>query len=219
MRKLLLVLLLICPCLSRAQDSSRVDSPSRFIILKYSPLSILDPISSYQFAVEYRLWEKAISLQHEAGYITNILFRESDSRNREGIRLRNEIRFYLQPGGKEGEGAYIAPEILFIHYSYRKTGTICHGFDQEFFDCNYREKVDYEVQKQVYAFHPKVGYQRIYKGIAIDLYAGLGFRQVRIKETGRPEEFEEDEYFSFKKGPGIYNLPGISFGLKTGYKF
>lgn len=211
-------MLLLCPLFLQAQDSVNADNPSRFVILKFSHLSLIDPIPSWQVALEYQLTgNKAISLQHEAGYIINIIRGNTNRRNLQGLRLRNEIRFYLQPRGKTGSGAYFAPEFLFIHYSHLETATICHGFDDDFFRCNYREKVDYKVQKQVYAFHPKIGFQSIYKRLTVDLYAGVGYRQVRVEETGKPQDqFDEEEFFSFRRGPGIYHLPGLSLGFKVG---
>lgn len=217
MRKILFMLLL-CPLFLKAQESENVDVPSRFIFLKFSHLSLIDPIPSIQLAMEYQLkGNKAISLQHEAGYITNIYLHNPNKRNLQGIRLRNEVRFYLQPRGKTGSGFYFAPEILFIQYSYTETGTICHGSEDEFFRCNYREKVDYKVQKQVYALHPKIGFQSIYKRLTVDLYAGVGYRQVKVEERDKPQDqFDEEDFFNFRKSQGIYHLPGLSLGFKIG---
>lgn len=218
MKKLLLFLFL-CPLFLQAQDSASLGKPSRFVILKASPLSLIDPVPSLQLAVEYQPGSKGVSLQHEAGYITNLVVWENELKNLRGLRLRNEIRFYLQPRGKTLEGLYIAPEFLYIKYRHEKTGTICHGSDGESFNCDYWEKADYLVEKQVFAFHPKLGFQSIYKGLTVDLYAGPGFRHVRVKEIGVPENgiVEEDYYFNFKKRPGRHNVPGLSLGFKIGY--
>ena len=214
MRKLLFFLLL-CPLYLQAQDSLFVRENSNSAILKFNHLSLLDPLSSIQFALEYRLGKK-ISLQHEAGYITRILYNEGSVKNRRGLRLRNEVRFYLQQKGSRMEGLYLTPEFLFIYQEYTRRSSFGMGCEDSF-DCDYYQWMNYDVQKQVYAIHPKVGFQSIYRRLVADFYAGIGFRHVRVRNINKPPNAFDDEFFSGPKREGNYDLPSLSLGFKIGF--
>lgn len=213
MRKLLF-LLLFCPIVLQAQDSILVERVSP--ILKFSPLSLLDPLASIQFALEHPVREK-LSLQHEVGYIIENIYENNDFKNPRGWRIRNEVRFYLGSKGRRLKGAYLAPEFLFVSVSHERNaffGKNCNST----FDCDYYQYMDYTSRKQVFALHPKIGYQFSFNRINLDFYGGVGYRQVRVKDFNKPPfGQEEDEYFSFRKEPGIHHLPSLSLGFKLGF--
>ncbi len=216
MQKILFILLL-CPLFLQAQDSLQTKAAKPVVNLKFSPLSLIDPLTSIQFAVEYQVAGKN-SLQHELGYITQLLYNEElGYRQSSGMRLRNEIRIYLSEKGKELRGFYLAPELLFIHFRYERNAV--YGQDcTDPYDCAYYQYKDFRVQKQVYAFHQKVGYQSITNRLLVDLYAGIGYRHVRVENIDKPpyNEYYYD-YFNVRKGEGLYGLPSLSFGFKIGY--
>lgn len=185
--------------------------------LKFSPLSLLDPLSSVQFALEYQIAEKN-SLQHEVGYITQMLYNEElGYKESSGIRLRNELRIYLGRKGLSLNGFYLAPELLFIHFRYERNAI----FGQECSDpytCQYYQYKDYTIQKQVYGFHQKVGFQSISNRFVADLYTGIGYRHVRVRNIDTPP-FNEvgGDFIGIRKTEGTYGLPSLSFGFKLGY--
>lgn len=223
MLRILILLLTTCPLFVQAQqDSVLVEVAPHARILKFSPLSLIDPVPSIQFAYEWQFAER-MSLQHEAGYIKKV-FSEGFSwginhNNLRGIRLRNEFRYYLQSFESRLHGFYTGPELLFLHR--RDTRNAEFGMDCSGpFECNFFRRMDYTYQKQVYALHLKIGYQELFlKRFAYDIYAGLGYRHVRVKEIGAPDSpaWRMWDGFDFSKNPGIYHYPSMSFGFKIGY--
>lgn len=217
MRFVFLILCLL-PLYGQAQlDSAMVEGTPYDRILKFSPFSLIDPIPSIQFAYEWQFKDR-MSFQHEAGYITEIL-EQKNLRNVRGLRLRNEFRYYIDQLGEGLEGTYFAPEFLFIHM--RNVRNASFGMDcTDIYDCNYYQYLDYTVQKQVYALHLKAGYQEQFLNrFVYDIYAGLGFRHVWVKETDKPDSFswDDSDWFEFRKREGNYNLPSVSLGFKIGY--
>lgn len=218
MRKIVFALLLLCPLYLRAQDSLQQTKYPPVVNLKFSPLSLIDPLSSVQFALEYQVAEKS-SLQHEAGYISQMLYNEDwGYKESSGVRLRNELRIYLGRQGTSLNGFYLAPELLFIHFRYERNAV----FGQECSDpytCQYYQYKDYTVQKQVYGVHQKIGFQSTSGRLVVDLYSGIGYRHVRVRNIDSPpvNEFYDDFSISSRKTEGIYGLPSLSFGFKFGY--
>ena len=219
MRKFLIILLL-CPLYLQAQDSLRtkVYLYPPVVNLKFSPLSLIDPLSSIQFALEYQIAEKT-SLQHELGYITPLLYREDlGYKQSSGLRFRSEFRVFLGRQGPVLTGFYLAPELLFIHFRYERNAI--YGQDcSDPYTCAYYQYKDYTVQKQVYGVHQKIGFQSISSRFLIDLYTGIGYRHVRVRNIDAPPQYEyyDDFSFSSRKTEGNYGLPSLSFGFKLGY--
>ncbi|WP_017731527.1 DUF3575 domain-containing protein [Nafulsella turpanensis] len=213
MRKFFL-LLFLCPLYTFGQDTLHLSLPPS-PILKFSPFSLMDPLTSIQFALEHPL-NSRISLQHELGYIIPSAY-ESENKNDRGWRIRNEIRFYFNPAGYPEGGGYLAPEFLFIHSRFERNemfGRDCSGD----FNCAYYQYMDYTMQKQVYALHLKIGYQFVIERFAIDLYSGLGYRHVKVKSFNKPPNGPEYwDLFYFQKDDGFYDLPSMSLGMKIGY--
>jgi hypothetical protein len=216
MQKILFILLL-CPWALQAQDSLQVKTPVPVVGLKFSPFSLIDPLTSIQFAVEYQVAQKN-SLQHELGYITQLLYTdELGYRKSSGVRFRNEFRIYLEEKGSNLRGFYLAPELLLIYFRYERNavyGQDCTGP----FNCAYYQRKDYTVQKQVVALHQKVGYQSITNRFLVDIYTGIGYRHVRVRNID--EGPNNEGYYNFigiRKEEGVYGLPSLSFGFKIGY--
>lgn len=218
LRRLLILFLVICPLYAQAQqDSVLVEVAPHARILKFSPLSLVDPVSSIQFAYEWQFSER-MSLQHEAGYIMETIWRNLYS-NLRGIRLRNEFRYYLQPVDSRLHGFYFGPELLFLHRRDARSAEF--GMDcTDSFGCNYYRLANYTYQKQVYAFHLKIGYQELFLNrFAYDIYAGFGYRQIRVKEINKPDGpiWRMWDGLDFSTNPGTHHYPSMSFGFKVGY--
>jgi hypothetical protein len=214
----ILFILLLCPWVLQAQDALKAEAPVPVVNLKFSPFSLIDPLTSIQFAVEYQVARKS-SLQHELGYITQLLYvDELGYRKSSGMRFRNEFRIYLEKKGSNLRGFYLAPELLLIYFRYERNAV--YGQDcTDRFNCAYYQYKDYTVQKQVVALHQKVGYQSITNRFLVDIYTGIGYRHVRVRNIDAPPiyEFYDDFSFSSRKVEGNYGLPSLSFGFKIGY--
>ena len=211
---LLLLILFNIPFLKAQEPESFQEISPSIPILKFSPLSLMDPVSSIQFALEHQIGRRQ-SLQHEVGYITDIMH---DEKNRKGIRLRNEYRYYLEPDESGYGGLYLGPEILFIYYNYFQSGTFGRSCDNPE-GCQYFQRMEIKTNKQVWAITPKVGYQFVVERFVLDLYAGLGYRYVRVKQEGDPgnEIDQRYDFFNVNKQEGSYNLPNVSMGMKFGF--
>lgn len=77
-------------------SSAQSDSTASIIpdyVLKYSLGSLFDPVlPAFQVAGEYRI-AKTVTIQHELGFLVDL--RNNFSGTPLGLRLRNEIRFYI----------------------------------------------------------------------------------------------------------------------------
>lgn len=214
-----LVIFFFCPLLLRAQDSVYIPKDTYSPIIKFSHLSLLDPLQSIQFALEHQLGGK-FSLQHELGYIFNYenydIFSFSSYTQSRGIRLRNELRFYLDRDAQGPEGFYFAPELLYNFVRFNKRASV--GRDCNGADCQYFEYMYYRAQKQVFALHLKVGYQElIFNRLAFDIYGGLGGRHVKEVNIHPPKGLQANDRFHYNGEKYISNWPSVSLGFKLGY--
>ena len=80
---------------SLAQDENTVPEKQSLLNVKFNMLALFDPVSSYQFSIEYGIGNQ-FSLQHEFGWITNYTpFYYGRNKDLSGYRLRNELRYYI----------------------------------------------------------------------------------------------------------------------------
>jgi hypothetical protein len=213
-------LVLLIPLLSNGQADPARAFVRQAPIVKFSLLSLLDPVSSVQFAVEHQLGRKT-ALQHEAGVIMPLNDIETKIRSQYGVRLRNELRLYLTPRGERLRGLYLAPEFLFLYYKGMRSQVV--GRDcGDWGNCAFFENVDYTTQKQVYAFTQKMGVQEfIGQRFVFDFYWGLGLRHVRVREPDKPDNGMfmgwAERGSIFRKQHGNITLPNLSLGFKLGY--
>lgn len=215
-----LVIFFFCPLLLPAQDSVYIPKDTYSPIIKFSHLSLIDPLQSIQFALEHQLGGQT-SLQHELGYIFNYenydIFSSSSYTQTRGIRLRNELRFYLDRNAQGPEGFYFAPEILYNFVRFNKRASVgrdCNGD----WNCQYYQYMDYRAQKQVFALHTKIGYQElIFNRLIFDIYGGLGGRHVKEVNIHPPKGLQPNDRFHFNGEKYISNWPSVSLGFKLGY--
>jgi hypothetical protein len=213
-----LAIILLLPLKSWSQIDSITHIYRQAPILKFSHFSLLDPISSIQFAVEHKVGNR-VSLQHEAGVIMPLLHRLNNFNDQRGIRLRNELRFYVNPLGNQLRGLYLAPEGLYLHQRGQKIGEFGKDCGEGIWDCASYQREEYTRLRNVYAFHLKLGIQEFRQRGVLDVYWGIGFRHTRVRDINRSENdaFEMRGWNLFNTDPGNYNLPGISLGFKLGY--
>ncbi|QHT67112.1 DUF3575 domain-containing protein [Rhodocytophaga rosea] len=194
-------------------------------IIKWAPLSLVDQDNTVQFGIEY-LFKGPVSLQQEIGYGWFSFNGNSDNGvyiNREIWRSRTEVRFYVANNGqiKRPHGAYLALEFLYKRMNYTKEDNV--GRECENGDCEYFEKMNYKLFRDVYGFHGKMGVQFIIeKRLALDVYIGGGLRSVVVKSPGLSAEnnnLMEDRGFVLSKPMelGQYTMLSMSGGFKIGY--
>lgn len=217
----LIILFLFLPLSLFGQDSVQMSAGQPSPVLKFSILSLLDPVSSIQFAYEYPLNQQSV-LQHEAGYVTRLFYNENGDKNLRGFRTRHEYRYYFRENKASLQGWYWAPELMYTHLWFERDGRDPSVYlTQEVMDKNggkYPDFPDYPVQKVIFAVHPaRAGYQKSYNRFVLDMYGGVGYRHVRVNA---PDHIIEDLYevVSMRKEAGVYNLWSLSLGIKLGYK-
>lgn len=203
--------------------------PSR-VILKFSPLSLLDPDGTVQGAVEVWLKQRQ-SIQAEFGYGSDRMWpwTFNDRLGRKEVwRARLEGRYYTSLFGKHPHsGTYVAIEGLYKQVNVAYLDTIIANrnstFDPVF--------VHAPVTRYVFGLHSKVGTQRllsynpssIWSHVIIDVYAGPGIRHINV--VGRSAEtallfqnkrvYERFQYSEYRPGDAFWRL-SISAGLKIG---
>lgn len=196
--------------------------------LKFAPLSLLDIYSSVQFAVEQKAGNKS-SLQLEGGYIFPINLSQWEENEQyedmEGFRVRTEYRYYLVLSKDRMGGLYLGPELLFIKLKYDMEEIDKVYFFQGNGDYYY-QKYEYEIDKRVFGFHAKIGYQKIFSdGFLLDFYAGLGSRNVNVT-SGKPGDDglhtgDDNDDWSFirsEKESGRDQRLSASLGFKIGIR-
>lgn len=217
-RWILMVLNVICLLTAQAQKEDSIKHNNNFVIVKLAPLCFFEPTPSAEGAVEYSILPK-LSLQHQFGYITTLGYVEhwayySEPVKMNGIRIRNELRLYT--GDKEnGQGVYIAPELLYKKYNIIKEETVGR------YNWSYYQIIKETKTKTIYAGHFKAGYQRIIDdlGLVIDVYGGAGMRYLKVETQEYNDETYDYETNWFERVDGNYLLPSLVLGLKIGFVF
>jgi hypothetical protein len=229
-RKLLFLGLIIgglFPAYAQSSDTLRIINIRQpHYIIKWAPLSLIDQDNTVQFGIEY-LFKGPVSLQQEVGYGWFNFNGKSDNgaayKNREIWRSRTELRFYVANNGqvRRPHGAYLALEFLYKRMNYSKEGNVGRGCNGP--DCEYFEKMNYKLFRDVFGYHGKMGLQFIIeKRLAVDLYIGGGLRSIVVKSPGLSEEdsnFSEERGFVLSKPMevGRYTLLSMCSGFKLGY--
>lgn len=186
------------------------------IAIKFAPLCLMDYTPSLQGGLELKLADN-IGFQTEIGYITTFgkveHWLRSDPVELQGIRFRNEIRFYLsqEPGG----GFYLGPEIF-----YKRVDEIWEESVYRY-DWLYSEIVEVKETKTVFGSHIKLGKQfEIYNtNLLFDIYGGFGMRYLNIDSDEPTDESYYYSYDWFERVNGSYILPSLALGFKLGYRF
>lgn len=187
------------------------------VILKWAPLSLIDIYSSVQFALEYRIGGKS-TVQAEAGYIFPIHISESSFRdnydNMRGYRVRTEYRYYLHIKDRTG-GFYVAPEFLFININFDEKDVI--QIPMNSFGDFYYQEMRYDVNKTVFGYHLKAGYQVVRDRLVFDFYAGFGSRHVNVQSNAPSDRWVNENSSVYSKDErGKATRISASHGVKLG---
>jgi len=223
--------LLLLASLSRAQTAvplAEVGGNDPFMprwVVKFAPLSLVDPDNTIQFAAERRLGRRN-AVQAEAGYGFQGMNLWQNSQNtrytdREVWRGRIEWRHYFQRSNWP-QGPYMALETFYKQVNVRENGTVgvgCSGGP-----CQYYQQFTAPLQKYVWGGHIKFGGQASLTAderLFVDVYMGVGFRNRQV------ERFRTDNADGYVYGygysifdsfsPVAYPLLSLSGGMKIGY--
>ncbi|MBD2754200.1 DUF3575 domain-containing protein [Spirosoma validum] len=197
-------------------------------VVKFAPLSLLDPDNTVQFGAE-RLVGQRHGIQLELGYGWQALNAWRSTQNarysdREIWRGRVEWRYYLHQTNRP-VGQYVALEGFYKQVNVRENGTIGIGCTTG--PCQYYQLFSAPLQKYVGGGHIKFGRQFVFSAdnprLLIDLYIGLGVRWRTIERA----EKSVDSYYYYSSGYDVFNsfsetpyaLISVAYGVKVGYSF
>jgi hypothetical protein len=192
-------------------------------ILKFAPLSLLDPYGENIHLGSEFLTKGPITF--ETDLATYILIFDRDKElprimDRIGIKIKPEIRYFLnsrKPKSVSYKGFYVANELYFVSDKFKRGDTYMH-YDQAL-DTNYLYH-DYEkIRRFIIGDNFKIGYQSVTKiKLTFDYYFGLGLKYYNgsydYKITD-PTCCPVIRLFEIPVYKGI--RPDITFGIKLGY--
>lgn len=197
-----------------AQNTETKSSFSPKLIAKYSLFSLMEPETTIQLGVEY-IFKPKIAFQQQFGYI----FNNPLGHNIGGIRSRSEMRFYYTKD-KRIQG-YVAPEVL---YKFVQQNGIREFWREE---GAYRQTIDFEANRNVIGFMPKVGLTNdIFNStFALDFAFGIGVKAIYYKSNVPGDAIERNDisftgntFFNNRlRNSGHEVLPNLYFGLLLGF--
>lgn len=228
---LIFIVFCLCNFTAKAQEKNKEDSlPSSFLILKFSPTNLVDPLaSSIQFGLEHSLLKISdnmiLAMQYELGKINGIEF-GTDSRLK-GWRARAESRIYTNAGNDDlFPGTYLGLDFFFIDAYFNKDNYVMQYYTSNNSDVYYYRWQEEEINKKVYGWHLKFGIQHQLKGTTVlknvmfDWYCGVGFR-VRDYSSTPVGDVAQRTYVNYGYTAYKYNSksssPSIMLGFKIGY--
>jgi len=236
-------LLFLSLCLARpvlAQDTlslRRYETGSR-LILKASPLTLINFDPALQAGAEWRTGTRqSVQLVLGYGQFNYYVYDNDQYTHQENWRVRGEYRWYyrhyrsyLHPGRRGGSfplGSYFSVEGFFKQINARNNRTI--GRECESGPCAYFERMDLPVSRFITAGYAKVGWQfplqtQPLSRFLLDCSLGLGLRHASVREYGVSRR-DQDAWFG--NGGFFYNrvrqpeqpvLPDFTLDIKLGYR-
>ncbi len=213
---LYLLSLLIISASGMAQDSaSQLHRGS--LLVKWTPLSLLDLEKTIQCSGEYFIEDRS-SVQVELGYGPPFLsYGRSSLDNRQAWRLRTEFRLYRQREPEKGR-----------YWAVEGFAMTVNGFNSLYADSfsgSTAAVVSFPIHKRVAGGHVKAGIQRAFgrsKHVYYDFYAGLGIRHVHVyaDSIGMLPYIHPvgGQFFDPYRPRGRQLLPGAVLGIKLAYR-
>ena len=206
-------------------STTGIDDAKRWVV-KFAPLSLLDPNNSIAFGIE-RLLGQHQSIQLELGYgwqgmnLWDVTDRGQYS-NLKIWRGRAEWRYYWRGGPI---GSYMAVEGFYRQANATETGTF--GLGCETGQCQYYQLYSLTIAKYVWGGHIKFGRQfaiSTNKRLVGDFYGGLGFRGNTVDHFNRPsgslDYHSAGGFLSIDPFTSSSNVfISVAYCIKIGYSF
>jgi hypothetical protein len=200
---------------------SQNDSKKGKIVLKYAPLSILDPnLTTLQFGLDYYLNDKN-SIQIEYGQkipFSNSVQLRSSFKGGDGFRIKLESHYYFASNTYNRQ--YLGIETFYWKNKYYSTDafldTILHQ-DKDF---------EYLVNKKAYGLGLKYGFIiNVSKRLELELYAGIGLKYFDISNFDRNlnrqnciQYIKTYEWIGPRSFPDLEEYSGIRFNMPMGFR-
>ncbi|WP_266366823.1 DUF3575 domain-containing protein [Tellurirhabdus rosea] len=235
MKKLFLLLaVLLGGQMAHAQDTLTLKQFEKesFAVLKWSPLTLLNPDPSLQVGAEFRTSARE-SVQAEVGYgrFASWGTDNEEYRFKETWRARAEYRWYLRPYRKRQRpgqlgafpfGTYLAAELFYKQINVLDRGTVGRDCADGGFNCAYFEDTYQPVSRFVKAGYFKIGWQmpfstRPLSRFLMDFNVGIGFRHVKVRRYGAEADFFGGAWFDRFDYPDTPLVPDLTVGFKVGY--
>ena len=185
-------LFLLASLISFSQDTLKLKPPDEYNYLvpqQVIKLSVVHPLFFYpsmQVAYEFKL-SRRLTFQADVGYVFNHRAHNPKFENKRGVKLKTELRYYLQPDMNQNRINYysIEPYANFINFGRQETVTECFDLDCAIL---YSRKYSYQMKYREAGFSLKNGYVVYFNKFVVDFNFGLALRFVNyIKpDLGRP---------------------------------
>lgn len=203
---------------------AQIDSTASILpdyVFKYSIGSILDPVlPAFQVATEYRIGQ-ITTIQHELGFLFDL--RNNFSGSPLGLRLRNEIRFYIIRPLKRYD-TYIGIQIMGRYINARDQEITISRFNNAFF-----QQINTDIEYFDWGPLMTIGNCYYFKKVPMTLEIGLGFG-IRYNHYDTINDLPEDAQVTYNGffaslnpfTSMFFNEPTALgtrlFNLKIGYK-
>lgn len=226
-KKLIIVVLLFLMILIHFNSQAQEEEKKNRFILKIATLTMLEPIyNTFELGLEYRLKEK-MALQLQAGY-GNQNFHIWEINNTDNLpitnkfntwRFRSEFRYYLYQ--LTDAESYYAFDVMYKHSNINELDWFGEGCINQ--TCSYFILKNQNINKQVIAYHFKLGHQlNLSKHFVLDMYGGIGYRHIWVNTNApvRQSEIFEEAFFEFidKRTAGRLNIISFVGGFKLGFR-
>jgi len=210
-----LTLICLVSLSATAQDTLLTDvSLVPLSAIKISPFHLLNTYPSMQVAYEHGFG--AVTIQIEAGYVSNLHSRPEYNRMR-GAKPRVEVRYYFNQVSARRKILYGAAEFYANLVDFERYDWVEECFD-EACQRRYRRKMPYEVRYREEGINLKAGslfYAARWQGVLFDLNIGLSLRNIQYH---MPETSQRSLYlFGPREEDNVRVSPCV--GIRMGYRW
>jgi hypothetical protein len=228
-RKLALIILILSASIfnSEAQNTLTIKkvetSPVHSMWIQYSPLTLMEPevpiTATFLYKTSNRL---AVAL--DAGFfIATQNYSDEGPRAYSGIRLKPELKYYLQSHRKGPLGMYVSLQGLIKRTIEKKEEWLSRQSSGGLFV--FSQLANYRERKLVYGISIILGGEILLdreQRWMLDLYWGIGFRNKQFKALDLPDGLSVD--YDNAKPKQLFNLflngtyMSLPIGIKVGYR-
>ncbi|MEQ8583314.1 hypothetical protein [Marinoscillum sp.] len=215
-----LLMLLVTSLSAQYQDRQKEDHPlaANRLILKgdfANAVNPKDPSVLLSLEYQFRTW---VSFTQEVGMVADVRNNESTEDEYLGFKVREELRFYYQPGNSEEALWYFSVNAMYRYLKVDERLTAGYGCTSSWTgSCDYLRFYDEETRSHRYGGGFRLG---ITKSVSprLTLEGDIGMNMMYLLLDRRQEEnvtyFFRDDFF-FNNERGLRLQP--TFSAKVGY--